>query len=239
MNHGNLPRDAQWNPEVLRSAEVFRRMDDAALRRIAVQAAAESYDRGKVIAGPQELARSLFAVTEGRARLERVSEGGKQVTVDVLTEGSLCGLEYLDSYAEPEETLIASLTPTVVYRVRVALFADVCRAQPAAAWEAAQVLARRLADTRARTSDRRFYSLDLRVARELRRQARVSPRNEITLTDDEIGALVDGSWERVNKALHRFLEADLVEKPPYGRVLVVPDAEGLVEEVMKWRGSVT
>jgi CRP-like cAMP-binding protein len=165
---------------------------------------------------PPSPVETLFILKAGRVRLFRVSAEGRALTTAILTPGTifgemiLLGQRMYDNYAEAlDEVIVCVVNRGCVQRY---LLSD-----PRIAARIAEILGGRLLDMERRLSDTVFKSVPQRIAGVLVQLAAATPRRalgargeQVTLTHEQIAALVGTSRETATKVLGEFADRGLL-----------------------------
>ncbi|MCK4362904.1 MAG: cyclic nucleotide-binding domain-containing protein [Dehalococcoidia bacterium] len=81
--------------EVLASSELFKGLTDEELEKVAALGRAEVYEKGTTLFTEGSVAKDLYIIQVGKVAMEislsPTPSMGKQVTVDTLSKGQICG----------------------------------------------------------------------------------------------------------------------------------------------------
>jgi CRP/FNR family transcriptional regulator, cyclic AMP receptor protein len=216
---------------MLAEIDIFADLSRAEIKVIAQAAPMRTYPAGAVLHSPHNQVEALFILKRGRVRIFRLSPDGRALTTAIIQPGTifgemvLLGQQMYDNYAEAlDEALVCVMNRADVNRF---LLSD---ARISA--RITEILGRRLAAMERRLSDSVFKSVPQRIAATLctladraqpdRRTGRDGPV-QLTVTHEQIAALVGTSRETATKALGEFADQGLL-KLKRGRVMVLdPD----------------
>ncbi|WP_205855859.1 Crp/Fnr family transcriptional regulator [Phytoactinopolyspora endophytica] len=223
--------DKTW---CLTEVDIFCDLSDQEMQVIADNAPMRTYTAGEVLFSPHSPVETLFILKRGRIRVFRVSEDGRALTTAIITPGTifgemvLLGQSMYDNFAEAiDESVVCVMSKADVHKF---LMADQRIASRIAA-----TLGQRLAEMERRLTESVFKSVPQRVASTLHTLAQDSPRSgvltrgqQITLTHEQLAALVGTSRETATKVLGEFAEQGLL-RLARGRITVL-DAAALEAE---------
>lgn len=210
--------DRTW---CLSEVDIFRDLDEAEMAAIAAAAPMRTYAAGELLYIPHQPCQTLFILKRGRVRIFRASADGRALTCAILHPGTifgemlLLGQRMYDNFAEA----LDDVTVCVMNRADVHRF---LLSDARVAARITEILGRRLAELEQRLSDSVFKSVPQRVATTLlmltaeptgaalplrpgARHARIS------LTHEQLAALVGTTRESVSKVLSRFADLGLAQ----------------------------
>jgi CRP/FNR family cyclic AMP-dependent transcriptional regulator len=217
----------------LAEVDIFRDLAPADLEQIAARAPMQSVAAGSVFFSPERAGEVLFILKRGRARLFRLSPGGKGFTTAILGkstifgEMAILGQQLQDQYAE-------ALDDCVICLMSKADVQELLLSDPRIAARIAETLGQRLLEMERRLSGTVFKTVPQRVADTLLSLERAEPRatwpfrqphREVCLTHEQLAEFVGTYRETVTKALSELRELGLIELRR-GRVVLL-DAEAL------------
>lgn len=213
--------------------DVFHDLSPALLDEIKGLSQTLEVPRGEIVFSPEDEAESIYLIREGKIKLSKVADDGKEITLAVLQEGDLFGeVSAFDSgihghFAEALEdaTLAAISRPD---------FANLVRRNPEFALIVIHALADRTRRAELQIEDLVFRSVPARVASVLVRLAqehgRVGPRGvtiDLRLTHQEIANMVGATRETVTNVLNDLRAEGMIEVE-HKRVRIL-DQEALAE----------
>lgn len=217
-------------PGDLAGIAALRRLEPAALARIAAACRFETHATGAPVIRHQDGDRDLLMLLEGRARACVYAPGGQPVSFRDLTAGDLFGeLSAIDG--APRSAYVEALTPVRVARLPANRLAGLLTAEPglaAALLVHVTALVRDLSERLVAVSSQKA---DQRIRGELLRRAvetgQRGPR--VTLSpaphQAELAARVGTQREAVSREFGRLAKIGLVRRQ--GADLVIPDIDAL------------
>lgn len=215
----------------LSEVDILQDLAPAELEQIAAHAPMQSVAAGTVFFSPDRAAEVLFLLKRGRARLFRLSPGGKVFTTAILGAGTIfgemaiLGQQMHDQYAEALDDCVICLMSKA--DVQTLLLGD-----PRIATRIAEILGQRLLEIEHRLSGTVFKTVPQRVAETLLSLERTEPRSawpfhhprpEVSLTHEQLAEFVGTYRETVTKALSELREIGLIELRR-GRIVLVDPA---------------
>ncbi|KUO14546.1 cyclic nucleotide-binding protein [Streptomyces dysideae] len=214
----------------LSEVDIFRDLSEREMDAIAAAAPMKTYAAGEMLYVPQEPCEVLFILKRGRVRVFRVSAEGRALTCAILAPGTIFGEMLLlgqRMYGNFAEAL-DDVTVCVMHRADVDRF---LLSDARIATRITETLGRRLAELEQRLSDSVFKSVPQRVATTLltlmpehessTRPLRPGAKHpQVSLTHEQLAALVGTSRETVTKVLHQFAGQGLI-RLARGRITVL------------------
>ncbi|PSL02704.1 CRP-like cAMP-binding protein [Haloactinopolyspora alba] len=226
MEQAGAQPDKTW---CLAEVDIFCDLSDQEMRVIADNAPMRTYAAGELLFSPHNPVETLFILKRGRVRVFRVSEDGRALTTAIITPGTifgemvLLGQSMYDNFAEAlDEAVVCVMSRADVRRF---LLAD-----RRIAGRIAETLGHRLAEMEQRLTDSVFKSVSQRIASTLCTLTPDAPRGgvlsrgqQITLTHEQLAALVGTSRETATKVLGEFADRGLL-RLGRGRIVVLDAA---------------
>ncbi len=203
---------------VLRSSPIFGGGEEAALTRLAEQAAPLSYPAGAFLFRQSEPAAHVFVLTEGEVAVVSPTRAEAEQVHNLVGSGELLG--ELALLADGRRTASARATsPTVAWAIDRDAFWGFLDATPSASTALLRLVVERLAAREALIDD--LLSLDVkgRLAKALLRLAERHGRPSekggtvigVRLTHHDLAGMVGASRENVSRALAAFRKRGLVD----------------------------
>lgn len=220
--------DKTW---CLSEVDIFCDLSEQEMQVIADNAPMRTYAAGELLFSPHNPVEVLFILKRGRVRVFRVSEDGRALTTALISPGTifgemvLLGQSMYDNFAEAlDEAVVCVMSKADVHRF---LLSD-----QRIAGRIAEILGTRLADMERRLTDSVFKSVPQRIASTLCTLAQGSPRSgvlargqQVTLTHEQLAALVGTSRETATKVLGELADHGLL-RLGRGRITVL-DVAGI------------
>jgi CRP/FNR family transcriptional regulator, cyclic AMP receptor protein len=191
-------------------AALFRGLEPSVVSALTARLPTVDFAAGRVIYARGDLGAELYLLLNGKVKLGRCADDGREHILSVLAPPDMFGeLSMLDPGPQPwSATAITGVRAATVDRERLDAWID---QYPAIASRLLAVLARRVRHTTDSLADMSFIDAPARVAKQLLGLAQRfgTPENgsmRVThdLTQDELAQLVGATRETVNKALSDF-----------------------------------
>ena len=213
------------------TAPLFAGMDEESSRALIDSMKVLDAARGDVLFHEGEPGDRLFLVRDGKIKLGRRSNDGRENLLAVLGPGEMFGeLSLFDP--GPRTASASSVSDSVVYELRHESLVRWIADHPGVATQLLGALARRLRRTNETLADLVFSDVPGRVAKALLDlSTRFGEPNDDgirvahDLTQEELAQLVGASRETVNKALADFATRGWVRRE--GRAVVLLDLDRL------------
>jgi len=217
--------------DVLRQAPLFSGLDDEAASALESSMSSSSLRRGEILFSEGDDGNQLYVVTEGKIKLGRTSQDGRENLLAILGPGQMFGeLSFFDP--GPRSATATAVTDVELKSLGHEALSPVLNAHPDVAHALLNQLAGRLRRTNEVVGDLVFSDVPGRVAKALLdlasrfgRRADDGIHVNHDLTQEELAQLVGASRETVNKALADFASRGWLRLEP--RSVVILDLERL------------
>ena len=221
--------------QLLRRSPLFERLADSELDAMLAHASVARHSTGDMILAKGDPGNSMMAVLKGSVMISSPSPDGRQMVLSLMREGDVFGeIALLDGKERTADvTAVTDCELLVVPRRSLLTLLD---RRPELSIGLLVVLCERLRRTNEQVADLAFLDLETRIAKVLLRLveenggegARAKPI-AVKISQRQLGELVGGSRESVNKHLHDWKGAGLIaiEKG----AIVIRDIEGLAAMV--------
>ncbi|MFQ5809002.1 MAG: Crp/Fnr family transcriptional regulator [Armatimonadota bacterium] len=201
----------------LEQINIFEGLSEADLADIARLVTTEHYGREAVIYSPEDEAGSIYLLEEGKVKLSKVANDGKEITIAVLQGGDVFG-ELSMSDGETYEVFAEVLEDARVCIISRDDFSALVREKPEIAMMLIRSMSERLRRAESQIEDLVFRSVPARVAHLMMKLAdehgRVS-RDGITidlrLTHQDIANMVGATRETVTNVLNDLRNDNIIE----------------------------
>lgn len=211
------------------------RLSPGEIDKLLVFARIERYPAGREIFAKGAPGTSLMAVLSGNVRISAPAPSGKEIVLNMIGAGDIFGeIAVLDGEARTADAIAMTDCHLLVINRRdlmpvLEAHADICMML-------LQIVCRRLRRTSEQVEDLLFRDLQSRMAKALLQLGVASdgpeqspPRVGLHLSQQELGNLVGGSRESVNRQLQLWHKAGLIQldrrgilirdRPALGRLL--------------------
>jgi CRP/FNR family transcriptional regulator, cyclic AMP receptor protein len=217
--------------DVLRSALLFRELDDEAAAALRASMVEVKLARGEVLFREGDAGDQIYVVVEGKIKLGRTSPDGRENLLAVLGPGQMFGeLSLFDP--GPRSASASAITDTILLGLAHKDLLPWLTGRPEVARNLLSQLAQRLRRSNDTLADLVFSDVPGRVAKQL---LDLSERFGVPsaeglrvvhdLTQEELAQLVGASRETVNKALADFVSRNWIRLE--SRSVVLTDIDRL------------
>jgi CRP/FNR family transcriptional regulator, cyclic AMP receptor protein len=217
--------------DIVLTAPLFAGLDDENARALAAAMKPVELLRGDVLFHEGDPGDRLYVIREGKIKLGRRSNDGRENLLAVLGPGEMFGeLSLFDP--GPRTATASVVADAVVLELEHAELVERFRENPSVAGQLLRALAQRLRRTNEALADLVFSDVPGRVAKALLdlstrfgEKTDEGIRVAHDLTQEELAQLVGASRETVNKALADFAARGWVRRE--GRAVVLLDVDRL------------
>jgi CRP-like cAMP-binding protein len=203
--------------QYLHTIDIFRDLSHEEVEQLGKRAPMRRVPAGTIFYSPEQPTEVLFILKEGRVRLYSLSLAGRELTLDILEEGtvfgemSLLGQQLQSSFAE-------AMTPCLLCLMSREDVKTLLLGDARIAYRLLETLSQRLLTIEHRLSDIAFRHAPERIAAQLLALPRQSQNwlgrktdPEVRCTHEELAGLVGVHRETVTKILNDFRQQQLVE----------------------------
>ena len=215
--------------QLLKNLPLFGELEDGDMREIWEQVHTRTYKKGNIILFEEDPGDSLFIINEGKVKITRLSEEGKEVILSILGEGEFFGeMSLLDG--ESRSANVIALSDSEVFILKRQDFLEIIHKNPQIAITLLEELARRI-----RKSDQQIEFLSLsdaenRVALTLLRLAEESgtfKMGQVTIDElpmqQDMANMSGTSRETISRMLSDFKAKEYIDRK--GKKLIILDYE--------------
>lgn len=207
---------------------LFNQLNPDEKRQVQALTRKYTYARGEFLFIEGDPATFVFLIVEGRAKLSKVSENGKEIILGFLSPHNLFGEELL--FTDTVRTMSAQ----AMDRVRICAcekhdFERLVGSNTGMAMKVVQTLGKKVHQLTEQLADLAMYDVQQRVARLLARLAREygqethqGLRLNLRLTHAEVGAMVGASRVMVSNVLQELRQAGYVSTDGHQRFVINP-----------------
>lgn len=207
----------QENNDFLKYVPIFSELDDNTLEQISKLGVRKNFIKDSVVLFEHETGSALFVIVEGKVKVSRVSEDGKEVILTILGESDFFGeMAILDGLTRSAN--VTAMEDSELFIIQRSEFLALLHSHPEIAVALLQELTQRL-----RSADMKIKSLSLKDA-----EGKVA--TVILQLADDIGKIRQGtveieklpfqhdlanmagtSRETISRTLHSFAKKGMVE----------------------------
>ncbi|MDE2361192.1 MAG: Crp/Fnr family transcriptional regulator [Hyphomicrobiales bacterium] len=214
---GNGGKLADVGAVYLGSHPLFRGLDPGALERLARYMRHTSARKGQILFRKGDEGSFLMILVEGSVKIAAPTEDGREALFNILRRGEMFGeIAVLDGQPRTADAIaLTDCSLLMLNRRDVVVFLE---QNPQVALQFISVLCRTVRHTSERLESVMFLGVTARLARALRTFK--DEKDEITLTQRELGQIIGSSRESVNQKLKAWETQNWVRLEK-GRILIV------------------
>jgi CRP/FNR family transcriptional regulator, cyclic AMP receptor protein len=203
--------------DFLKYVPIFSDLDAATLDKISVLGVRKTYQKDSVILFEHETGSALFVIIEGKVKVSRVSDDGKEVILTILSDSDFFGeMAILDGLARSAN--VTAMEDTELFLIQRAEFIGLLREYPDISIALLMELTQRL-----RAADMKIKSLSLKdaegkvatvilqLADDLGRIKQGTVEIEKLPYQHDLANMAGTSRETISRTLHSFAKKGLVE----------------------------
>lgn len=211
----------------LRAIPLFSGVSPADLESIASRLIERRYPKNATIVEEGLSGDYMYVIRQGRVKVTKASEDGREKIMDFLERGAFFGeMSLLDQ--APRSASVKTLEPSVLLALSRRDFLDLLRTSSDLALAVIQELTRRLREADVQASSISFLRVQERTKGLLQRMARPEPQfggRQVTpaLTHQQIADMIGTSRETVTRAIKELKTEGWLKQE--GKRYVVPDDE--------------
>jgi len=144
--------------EILKNIPLFSELSDKDLQKITQVATRQRYHKDNLILIEEEIGSSMFIILDGRVKISRITDDGREVILSILSEGDFFGeMALLDG--QKRSANVTSIDESMLMVIRREDFLQMLQDYPQIAINLLKELAQRI-----RKSDEHIKSLSLQDA---------------------------------------------------------------------------
>jgi len=214
----------------LQQVPLFRGLPEAVLGELAQGARFQGYLAGQRLFSPGDRSTGLPVLVKGRVRLFRITEGGREQTMAVVTPYQAFGETAVFRPGGQHLSHANCLEGSTVLFVPAVRLRELMQLHPELAFRFLASFSQRLEALEARIEEMALLSLEQRLARHLLSLAGSgwapgeSVEVELTMSTGELASLLGGARESLSRAMMRFRREGLIQGQGRHLLLLDPDA---------------
>ncbi len=216
----------------IKRANLFSAMSDADLEHLSKVSSMCGFKRGEVIYFPEELSEHVYLLKEGKVKISRINEDGREIILEIIGPGEIFG--ELSLFGEETRPAMAeAIAESMICNVRREEFERFLKMHGELAFKVMKLVGFRRTEIESRMEELAFYPVPTRVAGLLARFAKkygVAEGEEVRinlgLTHREIAFLVGSSRETVTDILNH-MKGDGIIRTSF-RTITILDMDALM-----------
>ena len=217
---------------VLKRVNLFHGLSVEQSRRVHEAGQAREYQRRQLIFTPEDRGDAVYLIKDGRVKLSRFDDRGREITLAILEEGELFGEEAM-APGELRRGYAEALSPVKLLRLGRGEFERLLQENPELGLAVVQQMTQRLFGANSALEALAFRDVPQRLASVLLRLAerygaKVAGgglRIELLLTHQELASMIASTRETTTTLLNRLKRDGVLESE--GRWLIVRDLQRL------------
>lgn len=187
------------------AAAIFSSLPPDVLKLLNGNATARDVPRGATLFHQGDASTSLFVVKQGKIMIAHASGDHRENVVAIIEDGELFGeLPLFDGARRSADA--RALTDAQVLEIDYQTVKEVFNQHPETLWLVIRLIVTRLRSADTVLADTIFLDVPARTAKRLLELSDNQTYFILTLTQEELSAMVGASRERVNKAIALFLK---------------------------------
>lgn len=186
----------------LQTIPLLKDLDQDALNELAEQVTTRHYKKHALVVNQGDTTDSLYIICEGSVRVFRDDERGREITLNILTQGEYFG-EFALLSDEPRIAHVETLEPTTVITISKHAFMHCFGQRAEVAWRISRDLVNKIRATTIEISDLALLDVYGRVANMLLKNAAEHDGAMVVegLTHQEIANRISASREMVSRIM--------------------------------------
>lgn len=223
--------DKMW---YLKQIDIFEDLKEPQLEKVDNIAIHKFLKKKELIYLPGDRSDKVYLLKEGRVKVSRLSEDGKEMTMVILEPGEIFGESALYSDDETRSTMAEALDDALVCTVYRRDFEEMLKNQPELSLKLTKEVGKRRREIESRLEDMVFRSVPARLAHLLLNLADKYGKEkkegillDIPLTHMEIANLIGSTRETTTTELNNFKREGLITVKT--RDIYLTDPEGLLD----------
>jgi CRP/FNR family cyclic AMP-dependent transcriptional regulator len=214
------------NIEILKNIPLFSELSDKDLEKIIQVASKQKYHKDNLILLEEEVGSTMFIILNGRVKISRISDDGREVILSILSDGDFFGeMSLLDGHTRSAN--VTAIEESELLVIRREEFLQMLRDFPQIAINLLKELAQRI-----RKSDEHIKSLSLqdatgRVASTLLRIAEdsgVFRKGQVEIAElplqQDLANMAGTSRETISRVIKSLCEDGFLKKTS-GKIIIL------------------
>ena len=214
------------NLAIFKNIPLFSELSDKDLQKVANVANKQKYHKDNLILIEEEIGSSMFIILDGRVKISRISDDGREVILSILSEGDFFGeMSLLDG--QTRSANVTAIDASEVLVIRREEFLQILHNYPQIAINLLKELAQRI-----RKGDEHIKSLSLqdakgRVANTLLRIAEdygVFHKGQVEINElplqQDLANMAGTSRETISRVIKSLIQQEYLKKER-GKIIII------------------
>lgn len=228
-----MPMSVEEQVRLLNMVEILEPLSEEEMEQVAIRAPDNYLEQGDILYTPHESSERLFILKKGRVQVYEIDEGGDEITLSVVEDGTIFGEMSLTGQSL-QGVYVRALAPSTIASMRKEHLEDVIRKNPEVGLRLLQVLAEKLRASETRYASivqkdvpARLATLILTLVESEGLVTEESYRIPTRYTHEQLGSMIGAKRVAVTRAFGALKENGAVEFQE--RHIIVKDLEALKE----------
>lgn len=195
--------DIQQKVQILKSVPLFKELSEKTATIIAQVAIEQNLPPKTTFIEQDDMSEIAYFICSGGARVYRVTEDGEEVNLAVVGLGEVVGeMALLDS--TPRSANVQTIQNTKVLMLTKESFSKILAQNPEVAFNLLCILSKRVREANQHLEDILSKKLFDRTWKMLQTLSKYFPHNTITLSQEELAAIVGATRARITETLNNL-----------------------------------
>lgn len=205
---------------------IFSSLNPEEMATIADIITDKEYKKGESIYLSGATGKHLYVVNQGKVKVFRISEAGKEQIIRIMYPGDFMGELSLFTQS-PVNSSAEALEPTALCVIDGDKLSQIMQKVPAIAIKIIEELSKRLLNAENLIESLGLHDVEQRVADTLLRMASEQDEINLTITKKDLAAHMGMSQETLSRKLTQFQDMGLI-KPDGRKKILILDRKGLL-----------
>ena len=206
---------------------IFATLDDEEKQEVALISNHTKVAKGELVYLEGHQDNTLYVVHEGKIKVSRYSETGKEQVIRVLNQGEFLG-ELALFTSEPTQDFAAALEPSTICMIEGKQLKKMMEKHPTIAFKVLEELSKRLNSVESLVEEINLLSVEKRLAQYFLEHVNPFKEVELPLSKGDFASQLGISQETLSRKLAIFQEQKLI-KLIGQRTIVLLNADGLAK----------
>jgi len=217
--------------EALKKFDILNGLTDSELESLTEAITLKRYDKRGIIYLPGDPLESIFLLHQGKVKISRLSEDGREITMEIYKEGDVFGEHALIERGE-RQSMACALEPTHISQISNNQMKAIMKQIPTLSFNVAKLMGLRRISIEKKIEDLVFRNVPSRLAKlllnlahnygvELGRSILINTK----LSQQELGNLIGSTRETTSHFLNQFRKVGFIDFNK--RVINILDKEKL------------
>lgn len=206
---------------------IFSTLSQSEMAEIEMIAINKTYLKGELIYTPGDLSKNLYVVYQGKIKISRISEEGKEQVIRVVGPGDFMGELSLFS-SLPMTDFSEAIEKTSICMIDGKVLKDLMTTHPQIMFKIMDELSKRLEIIESLLEDINLHSVEWRLAQYLLKSMDENNVVNLNLTRGYLASYIGMSQETLSRKLSLFEEQGIIHQMGH-RKIIIKDKKALKE----------